>query len=58
MNHKPGTAVPTTGIYWCSLCKLPAAFKEGETFPSCRNKCGRGLWEFVEAKGEKTSEPK
>jgi len=34
MNHKPGTAAPVTGIYWCSVCKTPAQFTEGETLPN------------------------
>jgi len=47
MAHQPGTAVPQTGIYWCSVCKTPAQFKAGETLPTCKNLCGRGKWEFV-----------
>jgi hypothetical protein len=47
MNHKPGTAAPATGIYWCSVCKTPARFTEGEKLPECPNFCGRGLWELV-----------
>jgi len=56
MSHQPGTAVPVTGIYWCSVCKLPAAFKQGETFPPCPNKCSRGAWEFVEPKPARPEE--
>ena len=48
MNHKPGTAAPVTGIYWCTVCKTPAQFTEGEKLPECPNYCGRGLWELVE----------
>jgi hypothetical protein len=48
MNHKPGTPAPATGIYWCSVCKTPAHFAEGDTLPECPNMCGRGLWELVE----------
>jgi hypothetical protein len=48
MSHKPGTAAPVTGIYWCSVCKTPARFNEGDTLPPCPNFCGRGLWELVE----------
>ena len=55
MKNKPGTAVTVMGIYWCSVCKLPAAFKQGEAFPPCRNKCGRGAWEFVQAKPAKAA---
>jgi hypothetical protein len=40
--------VPQSGIYWCTVCKTPASFKEGEIFPQCRNLCGKGYWEFVE----------
>lgn len=48
MNHKPGTAAPVTGIYWCSVCKTPARFTAGEALPECPNFCGRGMWELVE----------
>ena len=44
MNHKPGTAAPVTGIYWCTVCKTPAQFTEGEKLPECPNFCGRGMW--------------
>ncbi len=56
MTHKPGAQVPQTAIYWCSICKLPAKFEAGQIFPMCKNKCGRGTWEFVrtvEAAGPK-----
>jgi predicted RNA-binding protein with PUA domain len=49
MAQKPGTQAEKTGIYWCSVCKLPVKFDEGQTLPICRNKCGRGQWEFVKA---------
>ncbi len=49
MAHQPGTPAPQTGIYWCSVCKLPVQFKEGQTLPTCKNLCGRGKWEFVRA---------
>jgi hypothetical protein len=48
MNHRPGATVPVTGIYWCTVCKLPEAFTAGQPFPECRNLCGRGLWQLVE----------
>jgi len=48
MKCKPGTKVPTSGIYWCSVCKTPDHFAAGQDFPNCRNMCGRGYWEFVE----------
>lgn len=48
MNYKPGTTVPATGIYWCTVCKLPARFTAGEEFPECKNMCGRGLWQLVQ----------
>jgi hypothetical protein len=48
MNHRPGAVVPTTGIYWCSVCKLPEKFTEGQEFPPCSNMCGRGLWQLVQ----------
>jgi len=53
MNHKPGTTVPQTGIYWCTVCKLPQSFAAGQEFPACKNLCGRGHWQLVEQKGEK-----
>ena len=52
MTHRPGATVPATGIYWCSVCKLPAQFTAGEQFPACKNMCGRGSWELVEEHGE------
>jgi hypothetical protein len=27
---------------------LPEAFTAGQTFPECKNMCGRGLWQLVE----------
>ena len=48
MNHRPGTPVPEKGIYWCTVCKTPQRFNEGERFPECPNMCGRGLWKKVE----------
>ncbi len=48
MNHRPGARVPATGIYWCTVCKTPEQFTEGQAFPECRNMCGRGLWQLVE----------
>ncbi len=48
MNQRPGAVVPSTGIYWCTVCKTPERFLEGQQFPECRNLCGRGLWEKVE----------
>lgn len=50
MALKPGVAAPQTGIYWCSVCKLPGQFEAGQILPECRNKCGRGGWDFVQAK--------
>ncbi len=47
MRHKPGSKVPVTGIYWCSVCKRPASFSKHEDFPPCPNRCGRGLWVLV-----------
>ncbi|MBZ5727821.1 MAG: hypothetical protein LAP87_22855 [Acidobacteriia bacterium] len=51
MKHRPGATVPVSGIYWCSVCKLPERFTAGQQFPECRNMCGRGLWELVEEQG-------
>jgi len=47
MTYKPGTTAPATGIYWCSVCKLPASFSKDQSLPECKNKCGRGRWELV-----------
>jgi hypothetical protein len=47
MSDRPGTTVPATGIYWCSVCKTPEQFHAGQTFPQCKNMCGRGTWELV-----------
>lgn len=47
MANHPGTPAPKAGIYWCTVCKTPAEFKEGEKLPQCKNLCGRGHWEFV-----------
>jgi hypothetical protein len=49
MSQKPGTPAPESGIYWCSVCKTPVQFKQGENLPTCKNLCGRGNWEFVKA---------
>ncbi len=49
MNFKPGAKVEKTGVYWCTVCKTPARFTEGQEFPSCQNMCGRGNWHPVEA---------
>jgi hypothetical protein len=47
--YQPGSEAPQTGIYWCSVCKLPVQFQKGQTLPTCKNLCGRGKWEFVKA---------
>ena len=52
MNHRPGATVPVTGIYWCSVCKTPAAFTKDQDLPACKNKCGRGRWELVKTSEE------
>ena len=52
MNHKAGTEVPETAVYWCTVCKRPARFEKGQQFPECKNLCGRGYWQLVKA-GEK-----
>ena len=44
---KPGTVVEQSGIYWCTVCKLPVKLEKGATFPECTNKCGRGSWDLV-----------
>lgn len=48
MALKPGVVAPQTGIYWCSVCKLPGQFSAGQVLPECRNKCGRGGWDFIQ----------
>jgi hypothetical protein len=53
MKHHPGALAPVTGIYWCSVCKTPLRFTEGQELPPCPNLCGRGLWELVEESGER-----
>ena len=53
MNHRPNTTVSTTGIYWCTVCKLPRKFVAGQHFAECANMCGRGLWELVEEQDPK-----
>lgn len=47
MNQHPGATVPATGVYWCTVCKTPQTFREGDVFPGCPNMCGRGLWKLV-----------
>ena len=54
-HYKQGTPVPCTGIYWCTVCKLPARHHKGELFPACKNMCGRGYWQLVEP--EEAGEP-
>ncbi len=49
MNHKPGTKVESTGVYWCTVCKKPARFDSGALFPECSNMCGRAYWQLVKA---------
>ena len=49
MSHKPGTPAPQSRVYWCSVCKTPVQFKQGDDLPTCKNLCGRGYWEFVKA---------
>ena len=56
MNQRPGATVPVTGIYWCTVCKLPEEFTAGQPFPECKNMCGRGLWHLVEE--QKPPQPK
>ena len=46
--HKRGAIVERSGIYWCSVCKLPVRLNKGDVFPECANMCGRGGWEPVQ----------
>jgi phosphoglycolate phosphatase len=55
MNQRPGANVTTSGIYWCTVCKLPQTFTAGEAFPECRNMCGRGMWQLIEKLDEDAS---
>ncbi len=48
MNYRPGTDAPATGVYWCTVCKTPERFEEGQQLPECKNMCGRGNWELIE----------
>jgi hypothetical protein len=52
MTYKTGEKAPSTGIYWCSVCKTPTTFERDQALPECRNKCGRGRWELVRAAEE------
>jgi hypothetical protein len=52
MTYRPGDAVTVTGIYWCTVCKLPAQFTAGDQFPGCKNMCGRGAWKLVQEADE------
>jgi hypothetical protein len=54
-NQRPGATVSIGGIYWCTVCKLPQTFNEGQVFPECPNMCGRGLWQLVETVDEDPS---
>jgi hypothetical protein len=47
VNHKAGTEVPESGVYWCTVCKKPERFEQGKQFPECKNMCGRGYWQLV-----------
>ena len=48
MTCRVGEKTPASGIYWCTVCKRPERFQEGQTFPDCKNMCGRCHWELVE----------
>ncbi len=52
MNHKPGSEVPESGVYWCTVCKKPERFDRGQRFPECKNMCGRGYWQLVKTPGK------
>ncbi len=58
MTYQPGTPAPATGIYWCSVCKLPASFEKDQSLPVCKNKCGRGRWELVRPAEAQAEQPK
>jgi hypothetical protein len=57
MTYRPGAAVPATGIYWCTVCKLPAEFTAADEFPECQNMCGRGTWKLVQEANEQRPGP-
>jgi phosphoglycolate phosphatase len=48
MNQRPGAAVTVSGIYWCTVCKLPQTYVAGAQFPECPNMCARGTWQLIE----------
>jgi len=56
VTYAPGANAPADGIYWCTVCKLPARFKEDQKLPECKNMCGRGRWQLVEADKPGTDE--
>jgi hypothetical protein len=35
MTYKPGDEIPESGIYWCTVCKLPKELEAGRPFPEC-----------------------
>lgn len=49
MNSNPGADVEVTGIYWCTVCKTPAAFDQGTVFPTCPNLCSKCRWHLVKS---------
>jgi hypothetical protein len=57
MNHRPGAAVPDTGVYWCTVCKTPQTLSRGTQFPECPNMCGRGLWKLLRLAESSSSLP-
>lgn len=56
MRYKTGAKAPVTGVYWCSVCKRPASFTKDQEFPSCPNRCVRGLWVLVRAAEEQSKD--
>jgi hypothetical protein len=47
MTYQRGEKAPASGVYWCTVCKGPASFQEGQELPECINMCGRGRWQLV-----------
>ncbi len=56
MIYRVGAAVPASGIYWCTVCKTPEQLTAGDSFPECRNMCGRGSWEPVKQQAAQKDE--
>ena len=54
MSQKPGTPAPQSGIYWCSVCKTPVQFKQGEDSADVQEPLW--AWELGVCEGARSSE--